>query len=269
MRLRPFPIALAVLGLLAVGCSGGSKPSAKADDKLVASGPAPVASKSAPGEALLRVTAQEGDEYITEMEMTGTLDGSAMQPPPNMAEKDVAKLRGDNRFTVKAQINRKFTKVAANAFTFEETTKSAEATGVGIFEAQKEKLRDSVLQTRSTRIVDSRGRPLGDKDLSEASPFSVIFPEKPVKPGDVWKDTIMIDGTPQNVEYKLIAFEDIEGRPTAKVSSELSSPQLRSDTPVLTWIELSTGRPLRGEATISKEQDGLKMKMQFVMSVRP
>lgn len=244
MRINNFLILAAIAAI--AGCSGGA-------------GTATGSGSEASAEPItLRVKGEKGDKYTYKLEMDIKMDTSNM-PQENMP----AEMKGEHSMNGTVVIESELVSVEGDKYTWKETVKEANATGKGLmqmgvagFESQKGKTKEMT--------YNEFNKPVGD--TANDSPVVYTFPEKAVKPGDTWTETVENGGQKITATYKFERYEEIGGTKAAVLSANFKSENMQSKDPMLIWVDPATGRALKAEGSITGEQNGMKMAISVKRS---
>ena len=234
--------------LLLAGCN---KP---ADGGSTASGsPAP-----APTEATLRLKANKGDKFTMVMEM----DTQIQMPNPAGGSPQT--------HSMKMAVTKEHTciDVTDGKMKWEEKTIDSSGTGTGPFEAQvKQMVEAEKKKPPTTEVLDERNRVV---ESTENDPFSLVYPEKPVKVGETWEaDSKMFDQDVK-ITFKLDRFEKFNGKDAAVISAIFAgNEKLKVVKPLVIFVDTSNGWPIKGDGEFEMEAaPGVKAKLIAKITVK-
>jgi len=117
-------------------------------------------------------------------------------------------------------------------------------------------------------VRDSFGRVLSSKANGAEAPNNgateIEFPRQGVKIGSKWNGSSEFRGIALNWTHRAEAFEIVNGKKAVKIASTATgSNQVGTPKPCITWIELSTGRPLLLQGQIWVREGGMKVNMTY------
>lgn len=243
MKLQTLMIAI-LAGVLIVGC--GNKEAATAESTGSTGGSTgastPVDSNK---EYTLKINLAKGDkiEYTSTMEMSADVSGVA---PAMKAEME--KNGSEHKMTQTGDETSEVTDVKDGKFTITDTYANTKGEGTGMFKEQKATDRPPTTFEVDEHGVVTRG---DDKDAP-----SMVLPDKPVKVGDTWEKEVQ--GT--KVSAKLVGVEQINGKDALKVEyTGMKTPGFQLDGPLTAWIDPEKGYPVKFEAKVKMENQGVKI----------
>lgn len=234
--------------MLVAGCN---KP---ADGGSTASGSGP----AAPAEATLRLKANKGDKFTMVMGM----DTQIEMPNPAGGTPET--------HSMKMSVTKEHTciDVTDGKMKWEEKTIDSSGTGTGPFEAQVKQMVEAEKKKAPTvEVLDERNKVV---ESTENDPFSLVYPEKPVKVGDTWEaDSKMFDQDVK-VTFKLDRFEKFDGKDAAVISATFTgNEKLKVVRPLVVFVDTANGWPIKGDGEFEMEAaPGIKAKLIATISVR-
>jgi hypothetical protein len=238
--------------LAALFLAGCNKP---ADGGSTVSGSTPA---QAPTEATLRLKASKGDKFTMVMEM----DTQIQMPDPAGGTPQT--------HSMKMSVTKEHTciDVTDGKMKWEEKTIDSSGTGTGPFEAQvKQMVEAEKKKAPTTEVLDERNKVV---ESTENDPFSLVYPEKPVKVGDTWEaDSKMFDQDVK-VTFKLDRFEKVGGKDAAVISASVSgNDKLKMIKPLVVFVDTANGWPMKGDGEFEMEAaPGIKAKLIAKISVK-
>jgi len=232
--------------------AGCNKP---VDGGSTVSGSAPA---PAPTEATLRLKANKGDKFTMVMEMDTSID---MPNPAGGAPET---------HSMKMSVTKEHTciDVTDGKMKWEEKTIDSTGTGTGPFEAQvKQMVEAEKKKGPVTEVLDDHNKVV---ESSENDPFSLVYPDEPVKVGDTWEaDSKMFDQAVK-VTFKLDRFEKVDGKDAAVISASVSgNDKLKMIKPLVVFVDTANGWPMKGDGEFEMEAaPGIKAKLIAKISVK-
>ncbi|HVL38535.1 MAG TPA: hypothetical protein VM328_04000 [Fimbriimonadaceae bacterium] len=171
---------------------------------------------------------------------------------------------------VKMEVVRDVTKVEPGKFTIKESARNVEVSGTGMLGAMAEQMKNNLQSSTATRVYDERNKMIEGDDGAAAAAgagnFTAIYPEKPVKAGDTWSDTLSAQGTDIKVNYKAEGIEQIAGKDAMKITMDFEPDNaMKFKGPLTFWVDVESGIPHRAEGTITGEQQGQTIKIELSM----
>lgn len=234
--------------LLLAGCS---KPADGGSTASASSAPPPT-------ETTLRLKANKGDKFVMVMEM----DTQIQMPNPAGGNPDT--------HSMKMAVTKEHTciDVTDGKMKWEEKTIDSSGTGTGPFEAQvKQMVEAEKKKPPTTEVLDERNRVV---ESTENDPFSLVYPEKPVKVGDTWEaDSKMFDQDVK-ITFKLDRFEKFNGKDAAVISASFAgNEKLKVVKPLVIFVDTSNGWPIKGDGEFEMEAaPGVKAKLIAKIAVK-
>jgi hypothetical protein len=215
---------------------------------------APESAAALPEEVTLRVKAAEGDTFTMDMEMD-TEVMLALQPGAT-PEKHTMSMKAKQKHTAK--------EVKDGKITWEIETLEASGTGTGPFEAQAKSFAETEKGKKETRVTDERNKTV---ESGSESPFTLEYPEKAIKVGDSWTTKAKMLDTEAEVTFKLERFERVGDKTAAVISASVAESQnLKLTKPLLVFVDVSNGWPIKGEAEFESKPMGMEAKLRAKFS---
>lgn len=127
---------------------------------------------------------------------------------------------------------------------------------------------NSLRKVQMDVVRDSFGRVLSSKANGEEAPNNgateIEFPRTGIKIGSKWNGSSDFRGVALNWTHRAEAFEVVNGKKALKIASTAAgSNQVGTPKPCITWIELSTGRPLLLQGQIWIKNGGQKVNLTY------
>lgn len=235
-------LAAGVLAVLIAGCG----------DK---SGVASSGGSSNPDEAVtLRLNPKAGEKYnySSTMKMQVEAQGQTM----NM----------DMAF----DSTREVASVEGGKITIKESAKNAKVTADGMMAAIGPQLEKTLNEQVTTKVYDECNRIVEGGDTATAAggnDFSAVYPEKPIKKGDTWTDTISSGGTEMTVNFTAAGIENVGGTRAMKIVMDFPPDNpMKFKGPLNFWVDVASGMQIKAEGQVTGEQEGQKLKLDISMS---
>ena len=92
----------------------------------------------------------------------------------------------------------------------------------------------------------------GDAMMQQMNPAQMVYPEKPVKVGDKWSETVKNAGGELKIDYEFVGVEKVEIKMTARSVSAKEGEGYSADG--FNWIDPKTGMLVKMEARIKGMQ---------------
>lgn len=221
----------------------------------------------------LRLKGKKGDAYTYRVSMDMDVDASDFPIPPEATPQERALLDGPQGLKLAATLVQEITDVSPDGdITWKETVKDPRIEGTGLFKSLGEQMEKNMKTEVATRVTNNRGdvlkkeRPFGG--LGGSSPlenpgFAPIFPEGSVRIGDTWVEKTTVGEDQVTATYKAERLETLAGLECVVISVMLSSDyELRSEKPILIWVERSNGQLVKAEGAFQGVQAAMKLNLK-------
>jgi hypothetical protein len=221
-------------------------------------------------EITLRLSAKKGDKMTMDTEMDAVADISGLKVPDNLPPEQKKVLEGPQTMKIRGTDEREVIAVDGDKITWRVKNVKFEAEGTGPLQqaaagmaaTEKGKTEDRTFTTRNERVKAS-------EDKGE-TPLSVVYPEKAIKPGEIWSSETTFNGEKVKADYSYEKEETVDGKDCVIIKLTFSgSEHVTTPEPLRLWIDRSNGWPVKGEGTVHMEnpEQGLKTDLTFKMKV--
>lgn len=120
--------------------------------------------------------------------------------------------------------------------------------------------RDIRFKTVAISIEDLRVR-AGKNDGTT----DVVFPDKPVTPGDKWPGRFSIGGKTVPIDYVFVGAGSIAGYPTHTIEARFSDPSIEQIEPYRFHVGQDDGRVVLSSGAAKVQTNGMTVNVKFSM----
>ncbi|MBV6457147.1 MAG: hypothetical protein HONBIEJF_00254 [Fimbriimonadaceae bacterium] len=208
---------------------------------------------------VLRLKGNPGDSYGYKVDLNLEL---------KVENEEKGTPKGPHTMKLAADFVSKLEKTEGDVTHWTITNEKSMASGTGLLERQAVE----IAKNQSNRVVkksyDALGRPSGPNASVDDNPFEVSYPEGAVKPGSVWSGKIRFNGIDVVTNYRLVKFDKVDGTDAAQIDIQfVGSETAKVLEPLELWVDVATGRPLKGHGKIQTQlQPGVNLISVVEMS---
>lgn len=166
-----------------------------------------------------------------------------------------------------ARFEERLASMAKGELHWDTSFSNVEASASGVFaggEAQFKQMNGM----RLTSVQDARGRVLrlraNGQDIPSQGSANVVLPPRPVALGATWDAPIDVGGRVLAIRYRLAGFEKLGLRQAARIEGTYPKGSMaRAISPTTFWVEVKTGKMIRGTALTMIEAEGKKIRLRY------